>query len=162
MHVWRQAAQSGVNKFGVGRIITSASSCHRKASLQCRPISFHPSAPLTERFQLISMPEPQRHPLEESNTTVGYMAGITAFSSSRHGVLLHSTYRHQSFERLKFYLSMIGLDSEGKLCFAKIGDDFTKYLAVNRNKVRVPIEENSCALVLLSADSKYIHIWYPS
>ena len=123
---------------------------------------FDPTRPINDRFILRHIPPPRSHPLEEANTRIGYTAGLTAFSNAKNGLLLHSTYRSHGFERLRFFLSVIGIDVEGKLYFAEIDEDFRKYLAANRNRCRVPIEEYSAALVFLAADTSTVDIWYPA
>lgn len=124
--------------------------------------TFNPSKPLNRRFSLRTIPLPRLHPLEEENTRIGYTAGVTTFSNAKNGILLHSTYRSLGYDRLRFYLSVLGLDAEGRLYFAQVDEDFREYLALNRNRCRVPIEKHSGALVLLASDTSKVDIWYPA
>lgn len=122
-------------------------------------LEYDPARPAAERFSVRAFPEPQGHPHEEPNYLIAYASASSSYTHCKRGVLTHTISRSPS--RLQFYLSLTGLDAEGKLYFANVNKEFQDYLAKNWSKTRVTVEEYTGALALLSLDSRTVDIWYP-
>lgn len=124
-------------------------------------LEFDPSQPQAERFHLRHFPCPQPYPheKEEPHFYLAFAAPAPSFTRAKRGVLTH-TVAHSHLQ-MQFHVSVIGLDNEGNLYFARVNKDFCDYLHGNRIKIRAFVEEYSGALCFMSADARMVNIWYP-
>ena len=158
-HSWKSTAQEGAVQLCIGGKFWEAGSDTIRNYFSVYDIEFDPARPATERFRVRSFPEPQRHPDEEPNYLIAFASAAPSFTHCKRGILMHSVC--QSRLRLQFHLSVIGQDAKGELRFAKVDKALHNYLEKTWNKLRVPIEEYSGALVFMSVDCRTVDIWYP-